>query len=257
MNSITWKIEPNLAVWALLGLATFAICSIAWYLRRLSRGNTSPANRVLNAPQSAWRNVERAVTWLSFVLVLIGIGYLTTIGNHKDKVTDFSALATVMGVLVTLLVGWQIYSTIEANKKIASIKNELTTHHHYVNARIHFTQGQNLMQTTLSLISQNKSNNTTTNPAFVGNLCVAYRNYLEALTHYLQSNKDIKAINSCVSNMDVCLNNLQKENVEFAKTIGDKCDSLYDALLLMEILTSHKLQEQLTALNQKRTKITR
>lgn len=256
MNSTTWIISPNGLAWGLLIVATLALCFIALFLRRLSRGNTSPANQELNAPQSAWRNVERAVTWLSFVLVLIGIGYLTTIGKHEDKVTDFSALATVMGVLVTLLVGWQIYSTIEANKKIASIKNELTTHHHYVNARIHFTQGQNLMQTTLSLISQNKSNNTTTNPAFVGNLCVAYRNYLEALTHYLQSNKDIKAINSCVSNMDVCLNNLQKENVEFAKTIGDKCDSLYDALLLMEILTSHKLQERLTALNQKRTKIT-
>lgn len=161
-----------------------------------------------------------------------------------------------MGVLVTLLVGWQIYSTIEANKKIASIKNELTTHHHYVNARIHFTQGQNLMQTTLSHISQNKSNDTTTNPAFLGNLCIAYRNYLEALMHYLQSNKDIKAINSCITNMDVCLKNLQRENVEFTKAISDKCDSLYDALLLMELLTSHKLQERLKTLNQKRSKIT-
>lgn len=256
MNSTTWIIEPNWAVWALLVIATLALCFIAWFLRGLSRGNTSPANRVLNSPQSAWHNVERAVTWLSFALILIGIGYLATIGTHENKVTDFSALATVMGVLVTLLVGWQIYSTIEANKKIASIKNELTTHHHYVNARIHFTQGHTLMQTTLSHISQIKSSDTPINPAYVGNLCVAYRNFLEALIHYLQSNKDIKAINSCVSNMDVCLNNLQRENVEFTKTIGDKCDSLYDALLLMELLTSHKLQERLTALNQKRTEIT-
>lgn len=121
MNSTTWIIEPNLAVWALLVIATFALCSIAWYLRRLSRENTSSAIQVLNTPQSAWRNVDRAVTWLSFVLVLIGIGYLTTIGNNDDKVTDFSALATVMGVLVTLLVGWSIYQVIETKDSLRDI----------------------------------------------------------------------------------------------------------------------------------------
>lgn len=202
--------------------------------------------------------MKKAIIILYIIVIgLAGwLGYACYCDLRFDPNSSAGVIISSLGVMVTLLVAWQIYSTIEADKRIASIKDELTTHNHYVNARIHFTQGQNLMQTTLSHISQNKSNDTTTNPAFLGNLCIAYRNYLEALMHYLQSNKDIKAINSCITNMDVCLNNLQRENVEFTKAISDKCDSLYDALLLMELLTSHKLQERLKNLNQKRTKIT-
>lgn len=202
--------------------------------------------------------MKKAIIILYIIVIgLAGwLGYACYCDLSFDPNSSAGVIISSLGVMVTLLVAWQIYSTIEADRRIASIKDELTTHNHYVNARIHFTQGQNLMQTTLSHISQNKSNNNPTNPAFLENLCIAYRNYLEALIHYLQSNKDVKAINSCVTNMDVCLNNLQRENVEFTKAIGDKCDSLYDALLLMELLTSHKLQERLKVLNQKRTEIT-
>lgn len=126
MNSTTWIISPNVLVWGLLIVATGALCCIAWFIRRLSRINTQQTDQVLKSSQSAWRNVERAVTWLSFVLVLIGIGYLTTIGKQEAKVADFSALATVMGVLVTLLVGWQIYSTIRSTEQIEKIENEFS-----------------------------------------------------------------------------------------------------------------------------------
>ena len=202
--------------------------------------------------------MKKAIIILYFIVIgLAGwLGYACYCDLSFDPDSSAGVIISSLGVMVTLLVAWQIYSTIEADRKIASIKNELTTHHHYVNARIHFTQGGALMQTTLSHISQAKSSKAPINPTYVGNLCVAYRNFLEALTHYLQSNKDIKAINSCVTNMDVCLNNLQRENVEFTKSIGNKCDLLYDTLLLMELLTSHKLQERLKVLNQKRTEIT-
>ena len=121
MNEAAWIISPNWLAWGLFILATLALYIIAWYLRRISRRNTPPTNQVLSSPQSTWHNMERAVTWLSFVLVLIGVGYLTTIGKHEDRATDFSALATVMGVLVTLLVGWSIYQVIETKDSLRDI----------------------------------------------------------------------------------------------------------------------------------------
>lgn len=121
MNSTTWIIEPNVLAWGLLIVATGALCCIALFIHRLSRGNTPLATQVLNSPQSAWHNVERVVTWLSFALALIGIGYLTTIGKQEAKVADFSTLATVMGVLVTLLVGWNIYQVIETKDSLNDV----------------------------------------------------------------------------------------------------------------------------------------
>ena len=177
----------------------------------------------------------------------------------EDDNPGYDYLGVIIGVLalfITFLVAWQIYNTIDANRKISSIRNDLISHNHYVDARIHFTQGQNIMQTTLTHISQQKSNKNATdlNPAFVGNLCVAYRNFLEAITHYLQSNRDIVSINACIENMESCLNSLEKENVKFTESITDKCNTLFDTLLLMQLLTSPKLEERLISLNKRRTR---
>lgn len=199
------------------------------------------------------------------VLVLAGwLGYACYCNLSFNSDSSAGLLVSALGVMVTLLVAWQIYSTIEAERKISSLHSDLTTQHHYVDARIHFTQGQNLMLTTLSHLNQQKAHsskkntsknnaNQTVNPAFVGNLCVAYRNFLEALTHYLQSTKDAATINSCIANMETCLERLQKENVRFSKDIGDKCDILFETLLLMQLLTSPKLAERLNNLNKQRT----
>lgn len=116
-----WIISPNWMAWTLLCVATASLVAIAirlWVQRRAVQPTT---NQAANAPQSLWRNVERVITWLSFVLVLIGVGCLALIDEHKNNVTDFSALATVMGVLVTLLVGWSIYQVIETKDSLRDI----------------------------------------------------------------------------------------------------------------------------------------
>lgn len=210
--------------------------------------------------------MKKAIVILYLIVIGLGgwLGYACYCDLSFDPNSSAGLLVSVLGIMVTLLVAWQIYSTIEADRKISSLRNDLTTQHHYIDARIHFTQGQSLMQTTLSHINQQKTNgskkntsinnsNQSLNPAFVGNLCLAYRNFLEALTHFLQSTKDVTAINSCVINMETCLKRLQKENVKFTKEVGDKCDTLFEALLLMQLLTSPKLAERLNNLNKQRT----
>lgn len=130
MNSTVWVISPNWIAWTLLGLATTSLVAIAIRLWAQRQTALPINNQAITQRQSTWRNMERAVTWLSFVLVLIGVGYLTTIGKHEDRITDFSALATVMGVLVTLLVGWSIYQVIETKdslRDITALRTDFTT----------------------------------------------------------------------------------------------------------------------------------
>lgn len=154
MNETTWIISPNWIAWTLLGVATASLAAIAirlWVQRRAVQPTT---NQVANVPQSAWRNVERVVTWLSFVLLLVGVSYLALIGKHQNNVTDFSALATVMGVLVTLLVGWSIYQVIETKDSLRDIvtlrtefnalRNELDILHQIHEAYVLCMEGEDI-----------------------------------------------------------------------------------------------------------------
>lgn len=118
MNSTTWIISPNWAVWLLLGLATASLVAIAvrlWIQRQTPR----PTVNRDNTSQSAWRNAERAMIWISFVLSLVVIGCICYWGGYESS--DFSAAATVLGVFVTLLVGWNIYQVIETKDSLNDV----------------------------------------------------------------------------------------------------------------------------------------
>lgn len=129
MNEATWIISPNWIAWTLLGVATVSLAAIAIRLWMQQQISQSPAIQE-NAPQSAWGNIERAITWVSFILVLLCVSYIALFGDYKDNANNFSALATVMGVLVTLLVGWSIYQVIETKdslRDIVALRAEFTT----------------------------------------------------------------------------------------------------------------------------------
>lgn len=118
MNSTTWIISPNWVAWVLLGLATASLVAIAIRLWT-QRQTTRPATNRENTPQSTWRNAERAMIWVSFVLSLVVIGCICCWGGYRSS--DFSAVATVLGIFVTLLVGWNIYQVIETKDSLNDV----------------------------------------------------------------------------------------------------------------------------------------
>ena len=233
MNETTWIISPNWIAWTLLGVATSSLVAIAirlWVQRRAVQTTTNQA--ALNRGE--------VVAWIAVVLALISgvcVFFKTPDPNNA------SMLITALGVMVTLLVAWQIWQTISADRKIKEIEAKVIGNEAFINARVCYTQG--IFLATWSAESTDKD--------VLKNLCVAYRNFLESFFYDLQSSKDIKRLNGCLDGMEKCLNKLQKENIEFTKTVGKKCDTLFENLLLMQLLTSPKLHERLTCLNEKRT----
>lgn len=121
MNSTTWIIEPNWVTWMLLAVVTISLAAIAIRLWTQKQSVQQIANQATNTSHLAWHNMERAITWVSFVLVLLCIAYIAVLGDYKDNVNNFSALGTIMGVLVTLLVGWSIYQVIETKDNLRDI----------------------------------------------------------------------------------------------------------------------------------------
>lgn len=53
--------------------------------------------------------------------------------------------------------------------------------------------------------------------------------------------------------MEKCLNKLNKHNIEFQDKTKNRCNEIYETILLMQLLTSPKLAERLNNLNKQRT----
>lgn len=171
---------------------------------------------------------------------------ICSLARNNERVLGFDYLGVIVGILtllVTFLVAWQIWQTISAGKKIKEIEAKVIGNEAFINARVCYTQGIFLMTNCISSRDKNQ----------LRNLCVAYRNFLESFFYDLQSSKDLKRLNGCLYCMEKCLAKLQKENIAFTKEVSDKCDTLFETLLLMQLLTSPKLAERLNNLNKQRT----
>lgn len=242
-----------------ISLGVIAICVLALTICTLWQKKFIVTMQ--NAPYSTLIFVIGGVE----VALIFAVCYIYTNKLTFDSEGSAGILVAALSVLVTLLVAWQIYNTIEVDKKISFIKGDLLHNRYYADARIHFTQAQSLMNNTLSEIETIKTNNKKgkqsdenykeqpINPEFVGNLCVAYRNFLEAIMYYLKSTKDATAINSCINNMNSCLLHLSAEKVPFRESISKKCDKLYEELLFAQLILSPRLAENLERLNKTRT----
>lgn len=130
MNSPTWIISPNWLAWLLLGLATASLVAIAvrlWVQEQTAR-NTN-------------HNRGEAVAWIAIVLALISgvcVFFKTSDPNNA------SMLITALGVMVTLLLGWQIYKAVEFNRiveRINATQQRLANLEHETRAGIEFAIG--------------------------------------------------------------------------------------------------------------------
>lgn len=115
----------------------------------------------------------------------------------------------VLSLLVTLLVGWQIYKTIEVDSKINNVEvrykemvqNEMSKITSYMNASAGFIQG-------VIVLSSDRTTD----------YSLAYRTFAIALEHYIESGIDVgKNIENCIVNMET---SLKKEwNAEYDFTL--------------------------------------
>lgn len=102
MNSTTWIIEPNGFAWVLLSVATISLLGIAIRLWT-QRQSASPATN----------NRGEVVAWMALVVSIISV---VCVFFKTSDPNNASMLITALGVIVTLLVTWQIFSLINLNR---------------------------------------------------------------------------------------------------------------------------------------------
>lgn len=191
-----------------ISLDVIAICGIVITLIYWRRGSAVQAPPAAQVSSSTWSRVERAMTWVSFVLLIVLIGVLTispkalaVIEPKEDVSIDFSLLATIFGILVTLLVTWQIYSTIVAKEQVESLSKKYDDLKNEVlklgNGSRNVILGWN--QYSLGEIMLND-----------GTLWGAYECFINALKLFSDSTLELndEVIEDCFSNMDLCIDNV-------------------------------------------------
>lgn len=121
----TWVVSPNGWAWALLGIATvslliIAVCAIVQTLRasdiRRDVTNSSIRNR------NGIGRVVSSTNWIIYTWFTIGIFVLLfAIFDYPDGLkvrTQESTVITVLSILVTFLVAWQIWQSIASKEEI-------------------------------------------------------------------------------------------------------------------------------------------
>lgn len=124
MNSTNWIISPNWLVWSLLGITATSLVSIAlrmWLYPIRDNSSVTPKQRKIQSNLLCYR----AISWCSFILSLILIILLSFNRVTKEGGVDYSVVVSSLGVLVTLLVAWQIYNSIEAKERITVVENKV------------------------------------------------------------------------------------------------------------------------------------
>lgn len=110
MNKAIWIISPNWVVWVLLAIASISLLGLVIYF--WSRPNQR-------------HNHVSVVSWLALVSAMVSVVCVFTRSPYS---TDTPNMITILGVLITLLVGWQIFALININgidTRIREIENRL------------------------------------------------------------------------------------------------------------------------------------
>ena len=107
MNETTWIISPNWLAWTLLCVATLALVAIAVRLW--------PKRQSIYISHNTRGEI---VAWLAFILSLITLTLFFF--KVKDNI-EASILIAALGVMVTLLVGWQIFNAITFREAVNRI----------------------------------------------------------------------------------------------------------------------------------------
>lgn len=223
MNETTWIISPNWVAWTLLGVTTASLLVIAIRMCLWK----SPKRPTSQYDSNKIRDKHSNLSWYALVLSTISIGCALFAPNSNG---DASVIVAALGVLVTLLVTWQILNTIEANKIIKRAEDAETR----FNSKTETLQKQinqlrleneasmffDLAQHTINKVEVSKRNLTT-----CLSISTAYECYLNALIRFLDAESTTRYLNMCLGQMSICLQLLG--DLKFSRRPYDNCETSY------------------------------
>ena len=187
-------------------------------------------------------DVERVIFWLCSIISLalsitaLMIALPRVFNIHSTMNFDYQAMiVTILGILVTVLIGWQIWATITSRDEIREMRQNAERaerQFNALNAQLdqqretipHMIEATRLYTHAHTLRSVGTAN--------VENLREAYALYLEAIAHFLQSNPQ-DFVDRCLAGMDRCQgSNLGAFNYNpiFDHSFVDRCNRSFESI---------------------------
>ena len=179
------------------------------------------------------------VSLVAYILSICAIAHI-----YPREETSFDYLGLIIGVLsllVTVLIGWQIYTTLDSKRIIKEFKSEIdeTKHLHACLQRL---------VAALSYRPENYGIERSLKKFYIGML-----KYLLAVTSYKDRNADdILRIIRVLCNI---LDKVPSEDKEFTKEEDRECTFLYNQILQQESELTSMEKEQLQDLHKRRTEL--
>lgn len=188
-----------------------------------------------------------------FSLVSI-IMSICSLARNNERVLGFDYLGVIVGILtllVTALIGWQIYSALNVENRISKAEIELQnmlveiqeTKSSIEKISIsseRYSTAVNYMACALTNYYQIRLDKDKREGARAREFCVSYIMAVRSITYFLESEKKntliVPWIQSCINILENCLSELSKEQYQsisgyVPKIIEIRCDDAYTAII--------------------------
>ena len=181
---------------------------------------------------------------------------------YQDMGVDYLGLiVAIFAIIVTILVGWQIYSTIRAKDEVERVKLDakdlLKTYEKEIENK--FSHKIDALEDKLGEVDNNlqqlvsKRNNdvylavgrdyfsqglmyalhseTVAYKGVIYNHGTVYRSFLRAINAYLAGKAQDLYVERCLKNLNMALNHMEKHSHKFTYNIYKECEEIYEVLL--------------------------
>lgn len=215
-----------------------------------SSQNNEPAQTLPSGSDSKPKTTiryNRIIMWIAVVLAVV-LSVLALVRSYPTNYGElyfdwYGIIVAILGIMVTLLVGWQLYNVIDARQvlrnidifekrmlsrikktedKIEDIRKQNEAHLLYeMSVRISNEVFQELKEARES----NSKNSTFDKNIAWHRLSNAYEAAFLAFERCSSTNKDEVFLSLCIYQMEHCL---KEEKMEFDSIISEHCDKIYE-----------------------------
>lgn len=208
----------------------------------------------------------------NMILIIFAFAYLPA----QSLNVDYTAITVaVFGILITVLIGWQIYNAVNVESRISKAEKQLLEMIQKVEdteKRINdnsesaekYSTAINCMGCALANYYQIRLDKDKNVKLKAREFCVSYNMAVRSITYFLESEKNpsliIPWIQSCVNIMEQCLNELSKElysNVTGYAPLKmiERCDTVHRTILKYVDLFDVSFIDRITAYRNKRQEL--
>lgn len=180
------------------------------------------------------------------LLIIIGFHYMPTYTGAGGNGSYFSVIVTVLGILITVLVTWQIWQVIDTKNIIKQMQKQVCVEQHkreadykkYSEQLSLFTYAANCANDAIMMMSEmhNIVHNGLSSARSKIGYNEAYVNLFRALRDAIKANtpETERLVDICLDNMRSCLNNagVLKNNYEnyamFDRDLSAECEAIFN-----------------------------